>query len=171
MKDDLRGDPPAGLASRLRLRLVLSGLVGLLACGLLTATCLWLVTEHIVGILLPHRAVALLLSLVLACFSLAEIPMMLFVMRRLLVERPGNRAFVLGLNAVFVFFAAVYGVPVLLLTGSLGLGLALCSLGLVRFGASLIFLRAPAASDSGLGGARAGTARPSGRAGSGPDGG
>jgi hypothetical protein len=164
MEDDVRDHPPASPTSRFRLYLVSSGLLGLLACGLLTAACVWLVTQDIIGILLPHREVALLLSLILGGFSLAEVPMMVFVMRRLLVERPNNHAFVLGLNAVFVFFAAVYGVPVLLLTGSLSLGLTLCSLGLVRFGASLIFVRAPVAPDASLEGIRPGRAQPSNRA-------
>jgi hypothetical protein len=126
--------------SRVRLHLVLSGLAGLLACGLLTAASLWLVSEGIIPILLPYRVPALLLALILGAFSLAEIPIMVYAMRRLLVERPGNYGFVLGMNALFVFFAAVYGVPVLLLTGSLALGLALCSLGIVRFAASLLFI-------------------------------
>ena len=51
-----------------------------------------------------------------------------------------------GLNALFVFspyrhgVAAVYGAPVLLLTGDLGWGLALCGLGLLRFVASQLFV-------------------------------
>ena len=53
----------------------------------------------------------------------------------------------LGLNAVFVFFAAVYGVPVLLLTGSMVWGLVLCALGLARLAASLFFVRVPHPSD------------------------
>ena len=66
---------------------------------------------------------------------------MVFAMRRLLGERRGNYRFVLGLNAFYVFFAAVYGAPVLLLTGSLGWGLALSGLGVVRLMASLLFVR------------------------------
>jgi hypothetical protein len=73
-------------------------------------------------------------------FSIAEIPMMIFAMRQLAAERLENRGVVLGLNALYVFFAAVYGVPVLLLTGNIGWGLALCGLGLVRFVTSLAFV-------------------------------
>jgi hypothetical protein len=64
-------------------------------------------------------------------------------MRRLATERPDNRGVVMGLNALYVFFAAVYGLPVLLLTGSVAWGLALCALGLVRFVASLLFVHEP----------------------------
>jgi hypothetical protein len=81
--------------------------------------------------------------IIFGAFSLAEIPMMVMVMRRLGVERPGNLGIVWGLNSLYVFFAAVYGLPVLLVTGSLGWGLALCALGLVRFATSLAFVRGP----------------------------
>jgi hypothetical protein len=85
-----------------------------------------------------------LFGLIFGAISLAEIPIMVFTMRRLGVERPGNRRIVLGMNALYVFFAAVYGVPVLLLTGSLIWGLALCGLGVVRFTFSLVFVQEPA---------------------------
>jgi hypothetical protein len=134
--DSITGSP----MSQFRLRLLLSGLGGLLACGLLTAASVCLVSEGIIAILLPHKVIALLLALILGAFSLAEIPMMVYAMRRLLVERRGNYGFVLGMNALFVFFAAVYGAPVLLLTGSLILGLTLCGFGIVRFFASLLFV-------------------------------
>jgi hypothetical protein len=65
---------------------------------------------------------------------------MVFTMRRLVAERPDNQGVVMGLNALYVFFAAVYGAPVLLLTGSITWGLTLCALGLVRFIASLVFV-------------------------------
>ena len=126
-----------------RRNLLLGGLAGLLSCALLSAAAVWLVLKEFVPPLIPFPAVTLLFALVFGAFSLAEIPMMVFTMRRLLVERQGNYGFVLGLNALYVFFAAVYGVPVLLLTGSIGWGLALCSLGLIRFVTSLIFVREP----------------------------
>ena len=98
-----------------------------------------------IPVLLPYPSVTLLLALVFGGFSLAEIPVMVFALRRLLIERQGNRGVVLALNALYVFFAAVYGLPVLLLTGSLGWGLALCGLGAVRLASSLLFLREPPA--------------------------
>ena len=121
--------------------LLLSGLAGLLACALLAAVAAWLVAGNRVKAPLPYSTVTWLLALIFGGISLAEIPMMIFALRRLLVERKGNRSVVLGLNALFVFFAAVYGAPVLLFTGSLAWGLALCALGLVRFVSSLLFVR------------------------------
>lgn len=130
--------------SRFRRQLLGSGTAGLLACGLLAAAATWLVTSGTLEPPLPHQAVTLLVVMVFGAFSIAEIPMMVFAMRRLAVERKENRGVVLGLNALYVFFAAVYGVPVLLLTGSVGWGLALCGLGLVRFAAGLAFVHEPA---------------------------
>lgn len=127
--------------SGLRRDLLLGGLAGLLACGLLATAAAWLSTGGVVKALLPYPLLTLLFALIFGGFSLAEIPLMVFAMRRLLIERQGNYRFVLGLNALFVFFAAVYGTPVLLLTGSLTWGLALCGLGIVRLAASLVFVR------------------------------
>ncbi|MGD9315549.1 MAG: hypothetical protein PVG56_01845 [Anaerolineae bacterium] len=129
--------------SRFRRHLLLSGTVGLLACGLLAAGATWLVVSGTLEPPLPYLAVTLLVVVVFGAFSVAEIPMMIFAMRRLAIEREENRGVVLGLNALYVFFAAVYGVPVLLLTGSVGWGLTLCGLGLVRFAASLAFVHEP----------------------------
>jgi len=129
---------------RFRPRLFLSGLIGLVAGGLLAAGSVWGVTQNIIPILLPLPLVALVMTILFGAVSLAEIPMMIYTMRRLVVERPTNHGFVLGLNALFVFFAAVYALPVLLLTGSLGWGLALFCLSIVRFAASMAFVQPPA---------------------------
>ena len=119
--------------SLFRRNLMLAGVGGLLASMLLAVISTRLVTSGILGPPLPYRLVALLLAVVLGGFSLAEIPMMIFTMRRLSAESTDNHRVVAGLNALYVLFAAVYGVPVILLTGSVGLGLALCALSLVRF--------------------------------------
>jgi hypothetical protein len=132
------------MMSTFRRSLLASGLGGLLACGLLAALGTWLVTSGTIEVLLPHRLLVLLMGLILGAFSLAEIPMMVFALRRLAVERQGNRGLVIGLNVFYVFFAAVYGLPVLLLTGNLAWGLTLCGFGLLRFITSLIFVREPA---------------------------
>ncbi len=127
----------------LRSALVLSGLGGLLAAGSVSAISAWLVASRILPILLPYPAAMLFLGGGLGALSLVEIPIMVLAMRRLAAARPGHHGLVWGLNALFCFFAAVYGLPVLLLTGSLGWGLALCSLALARFAASLLFVREP----------------------------
>jgi hypothetical protein len=126
-----------------RYHLLLSGLGGLAANAALAAVTAWLIGSGVIRAPLPYDSVTLLISIIFAGLSLAEIPMMVLAMRRLAAERPNNHAFVLGLNAIFCFFAAVYGVPVLLLTGSIVPGLALCALGVLRLIASLLFVHEP----------------------------
>ena len=130
--------------SRFRRHLILAGIGGLLASLLLAAISAWVVTAGILISPLPYRPVTLLLAIILGGFSIAEIPVMIFAMRRLSAERPDNHRVVAGLNALYVFFAAVYGAPVSLLTGSVGWGLALCALSVARFVSSLVFVREPA---------------------------
>ncbi len=127
--------------SPFRRNLLLAGIGGLLASLLLAATSSWLVTSAILSPPLPYRLVAWLLVVILGIFSLAEIPVMVFAMRRLSAECTGNSRLVAGLNALYVFFAAVYGAPVGLLTGSVGWGLALSALSVVRLVTSLLFVR------------------------------
>ena len=127
--------------TRFRRNLVLSGLGGLFTCGLAAALSIWLVMVQVYKPPLSYPLVTLLFGLIFGGFSLAEIPMMVLVMRRLTIERPNNYGPVWGLNAFYVFFAAVYGVTVLLLTGAVSWGLALCGLGLLRFLASSLFVR------------------------------
>ena len=129
--------------TRFRLNLLLAGLGGLLGGGLLAATSAWLIASGVIRPPLSHPAVTLITVLIFGGFSLAEIPMMVFAMRRLILERPGNHRIVIGLNALYVFFAALYGVPVFLLAGSVTWGLILCGLGLVRFVTGLAFVSEP----------------------------
>ena len=128
---------------RFRRNLILAGIGGLLACMLLAAVSTWVVIAGLLSPPLPYRIVTLVLVIILGGFSLAEIPVMIFTMRRLSVERADNHRVVTGLNALYVFFAAAYGVPVSLLTGSMGWGLALCALGIVRFVTGLAFVQEP----------------------------
>jgi hypothetical protein len=123
--------------------LLFAGLGGLLIGGLLAAISAWLISSGIVRPPLSHPVVTLITVLIFGCFSLAEIPMMVFAMRRLILERPGNYRIVMGLNVLYVFFAVVYSVPVFLLAGSMIWGLILCSLGLVRFVTSMVFVSEP----------------------------
>ena len=126
-----------------RRHLLLSGLGGLAANAALATVAAWLIGSGVIKAPLPYGSVTLLSSIIFGGFSLAEIPMMVLAMRRLAAERPNNQVFVLGLNAIFTFFAAVYGVPVLLLTGSMVSGLTLCALGVVRLIASMLFVQEP----------------------------
>ncbi len=125
---------------RFQRNLLFGGAGGLLICFLLLAVGIWLVQSGIVRPLLPYPSIALLTALTLGLFSLAEIPMMVFTMRRLLIERTENRGVVLGLNLLYVSFAGVYAVPVVLLTGYVGWGVALGALGVIRLVTALIFV-------------------------------
>ena len=129
--------------TRFRRRLLLSGLAGLTANAALATLATWLIAGGPVKAPLPYPLVTLIAAVVLGGLSLAEIPMMVLAIRHLVAVKSNNQTLALGLNAVFVFFAAIYGVPVLLLTGSLVWGLALCALGLARLAASLLFIREP----------------------------
>jgi len=75
----------------------------------------------------------------LLVFSLAEIPVMIFGMRYVGSSASGKRLVIL-VNVAFTFFATVYAVPFLLLTGRAGIGLALAALGMVRFAGALWFV-------------------------------
>lgn len=128
-----------------RSNLIVSGLLGLAAGALLAAAAVWVAAHHLIPLppLLSSPPVVLIFTLIFGAFSIAEIPLMVFTMRRLAVERQDNRGLVVGLNALYVFFAAVYALPVLLLTGSIPWGLALSALGIVRFFTGLLFVPVP----------------------------
>jgi hypothetical protein len=130
-----------GAESRFRTYLLLSGLAGLLLGGLATGLGLGLLGSGIIKAPFSWWPVTLLLVVILGGFSVAEVPLMVFALRRLAAERRGNRGAVLGLNVVFVAFAVVYGLPVLLLTGARLWGLLLCGLSLVRLASSQLWVR------------------------------
>jgi hypothetical protein len=129
--------------SRFRCLLLWGGLAGLALDGLLAGLCTWLVTGDILPVLLPQPLIGILLAVFLGAFSLAEIPVMILAMRRLAADRPGKPSLVLGLNAVFCFFAGVYAAPLLLLTANLGWGWALSGLGILRLATGLLFVPPP----------------------------
>jgi len=123
---------------RLRSQLALSGLVGVGGGGALIAGALYLARRSGLAPLVTGPAAWALLGLLL-CFSLAEIPLMIFGLRQMAAGPSGTRLAVLT-NAAFTFFAAVYAVPFLLLTGRVGISLALTSLCLVRFAGAVWFV-------------------------------
>lgn len=120
-----------------------SSLVGLAGAVLLAAGAAWLVAGGRVRPPFSHPMFALVFAIIFGGFSLVEVPLMVFAMRRLLVERPSNRRAVTGLNAVYVLFAAIYALPVFFFTGNLAWGWILSALSLLRFATSLIFIRVP----------------------------
>ena len=86
--------------------------------------------------LVTGRAGTLALLGFVLFFSLGEIPMMLFALRRLTASAAGVRPAIVT-NAAFTFFGAVYAAPFLLLTGQVEVSLALAGLCLVRLAGAL----------------------------------
>jgi hypothetical protein len=123
---------------RLRSQLALSGGIGLAGGVALMGGALFLLARTGLEPLVTGWVAWLLLAGVLG-FSLAEIPVMVFGMRQMASGTSGNRLIVVT-NAAFTSFAAVYAVPFLVLTGRVGIGIALAGLGLVRFFSALWFV-------------------------------
>ena len=123
---------------KLRSQLALSGGLGVVGGAALMGGALFLL--HRIGIkpLVAGWATWLLLGFLLT-FSLVEIPVMVFGMRQMGRGASGKRLAVLT-NAPFTFFAAVYALPFLLLTGRVGIGLTLAALSLIRLAGALWFV-------------------------------
>ncbi len=121
--------------------LVWTGLVGLAAnVGFVAAAIVArraLQLPALVGVEIGVAAALFFLAV-----SCAEIPMMVYGLRRLASDPKGaSRGLCGATNAFFVFFAAVYGTAVLALTGWWIVGLALSALGVARLASSLWFVR------------------------------
>lgn len=124
-----------------RNNIIISGLIGLVGAVFLTAFCLLVVIQDWLPPLMTNTFFLVALFLFLAFFSAAEIPVMIFGMRRILAgDNPKAHYIVLFTNAAYTFFAAVYAVPFILLSGGVLPGLALASLALARFVSSIVFL-------------------------------
>jgi hypothetical protein len=122
----------------LRSQLVLSGGLGLAGGAILIGGTLFLLWRMDLAPVIAGLGTWVLLGFLLL-FSLAEIPVMIFGMRQMIIAASGTRLAVLT-NGVFTSFAAVYAAPFLLLTGRVGIGLGLAGLGLVRFAGALLFV-------------------------------
>lgn len=129
---------------RFRRKLVLSGLAGLLTGALLASGSAWLVMSGKLRPPFPYRIVEVALVILLGGLSLAEIPLMLFALRRISTNQERNARTAATLNGFYVLFAAVYGVPVGLLTGNVTWTLFLSAFCIIRFATSLAFVREPA---------------------------
>jgi len=125
----------------LRSQLALSGLAGVAGGVALTGGAVFLVRRGGLPPLVTGTGTWALLGFLLF-FSLAEIPLMLFGMRRLADSPTGTRMAVLT-NAAFTFFAAVYAAPFLLLSGRIGIGLAMAGLCLVRYLSAVLLVPPP----------------------------
>lgn len=123
---------------KLRSQLAVSGALGVIGGAALMGGALFLLQRTGLKPLVGGWATWLLLAFLLL-FSLAEIPTMICGMRYLSDSVSGKRL-VIPINAAFTFFAAVYALPFLLLTGRAGIGLALAALSLVRYAGGLWFV-------------------------------
>jgi hypothetical protein len=120
---------------------VITGLIGLIGAVILTALCLYTMAQGWISALLTNPTYVWGLFLFLAVFSVAEIPIMIFGMRRIATSaNPKAKYVALLTNTGYTFFAAVYATPFILLTGYLWSGAAMASLSLARFISAVIFL-------------------------------
>lgn len=123
-----------------RLKVTASGSIGLIGAVILTTLCL-LIARWWLPILLSSSLLVAALFLFLIVFSIAEIPVMILGIRQIATSaNPKARYLALLTTAGYVFFGAAYAAPFILLTGRVGLGVALAGLSVVRFITALIFL-------------------------------
>jgi len=120
----------------LRSRLALSGLAGIAGGAALMGGALFVSQRSGLTPLVTGRGATLALLGFVLFFSLGEIPIMIFALRRLAGSAGGVRPAMLT-NAAFTFFGAVYAAPFLLLTGQVEVSLALAGLCLVRLAVAL----------------------------------
>ena len=128
-----------------RSSVVWTGLFGLIGAIILTALCVVVMLSGRIPALFSQSLFVWGLFLFLLFFTVVEIPVMVFSMKRIAVSpNPRAKYVVLITNTGFVFFAAVYAVPFILLAGhstiNLLVGVLLAGLAFVRFFSSLIFL-------------------------------
>lgn len=125
--------------------LIISGALGLLANVVLTAFCIFVMAAGWIPPLFQQSLLVFMLFLFLLFFSLAEIPVMIFGMRRMLASvNPKARYVVLVTNFGYTLFAGVYAAPFILLAGKsafeMVIGALISTLGFIRFISALLFL-------------------------------
>jgi hypothetical protein len=121
--------------------IVLTGLIGLFGAVVLTVFCLYIMAQGWIPTLLTNPTHVWGLFLFLAAFSVAEIPIMIFGIRRIAASANPKAKYVALLTTTgYTFFAAVYATPFILLTGYLWSGVAMAALSVARFISAVIFL-------------------------------
>ena len=128
-----------------RSNVIATGLVGVIGAIFLTAVCLFVISADLYTPPLSRWDYGLMLFLFLLFFSLLEIPMMVFSLRRMLDSvNPKAKYVAMFTNGAYTFFAAVYAAPFILLagdsTGKLVIGVGLSALCFVRFISTVVFL-------------------------------
>jgi hypothetical protein len=120
---------------------IITGSIGLAGAIMLTALCLFIMARGWIPALLTNPTYVWGLFLFLAAFSVAEIPMMIFGMRRIAAGTNSKAKYLALLtNTGYTFFAAVYATPFILLTGYLWAGATMAALSVARFISAIIFL-------------------------------
>ncbi len=126
-----------------RSSVALAGGLGLCAALVTVLTAVFAARAWISAPLLPQAWAGWGLFLLFGGISLVEIPVMIFGLRKLAAgaERAARWG-TLGGVGVFVFFAAVYALPNLLLAAPAlrWMGIALGAGAVVRFGAAVVFV-------------------------------
>ncbi|MGQ9501605.1 MAG: hypothetical protein ACUVSF_04975 [Anaerolineae bacterium] len=115
-------------------QLILAGLGGVAAAVLLTSVAVWITLSGIFPRLVPTGLASGLFLFFVLVFSLGELLPMILALRRMVrsaSDRTGSALAVLT-TAAFVFFAAFYAAPFIVLTGQIGVGIALAALCLLR---------------------------------------
>jgi len=128
-----------------RANIIWTGIIGLVGAVIVTGLCLFIMNAGWIPVLVHNPFYVYGLLLFLLAFSVVEIPVMIFAMRRMIDSvNPRAKYVALITNTGYTFFAAVYAVPFILLAGQssiqLTLGCLMGGLSLVRFITSLVFL-------------------------------
>jgi hypothetical protein len=128
-----------------RNNLLLTGVAGLVLGLIVTALSLFVMISGWLPALVSRPLYIWGIFLFLLFFSLAEIPVMIFGMRKMIASiNPKAKYVVLLTNAGYTFFASVYALPFILLAGQsvleLAAGALLSALGVIRFITAMLFL-------------------------------
>ena len=128
-----------------RTSLISTGLAGVVGAVLLTGLAITIVASDWIPIFITNLVIIWTIFLFLFILSVAEIPVMIFSLRRIAAsDNPKAKYLILLTNVGYTFFAGVYAVPFILLAGKstieLVAGAFLGALTLARFGSILIFL-------------------------------
>lgn len=125
-----------------RTKVIIAGGIGLFANLLTTSGCV-LIHYFWLPALLPQPLIAWVMFLFFGAIALFEIPIMIYGLRKVAGGSTSSaiNAALFG-SGGFVFFAAVYALPNLLLSDirQLWMGLVIAGISFLRFGAAIIFL-------------------------------
>jgi hypothetical protein len=124
-----------------RNRLILTGLIGLGGAVILTALCLFLIVWDIIPVLVNNPIFAWGLFLFLLAFSVAEIPVMIFGIRRIATgANPRAKYVALLVIAGYSFFCRSLCGSLHFVNRLVGFRMALAALSLIRFMTALVYL-------------------------------